>query len=178
LSRPTARITTPARKKLLPAHVVERRARVLEHVKFVEHHIGLLQQRRHRVEIRLPHVPCRPRESGRAAAGEGLGQQSGGVRFAAVLAQPDHLAVDDIGEDRPELMPLPALDLIQADVLRTPLGALLVPSTQERDVRPGALRPSSRVAHRGMVLVGIDWQAEPTLIWKARACGYGMHFSA
>jgi hypothetical protein len=47
-------------------------------------------------------------------------------------------------------VPLPALDLIEADIARTPLGPLLIPPTQEGDFCPMRRAPAHRVAHRRM----------------------------
>jgi hypothetical protein len=45
-----------------------------------------------------------------------LGQQHRGRRLAPILPEPDHLVMHDIRQDGPELLPIAALNLIEADM--------------------------------------------------------------
>jgi hypothetical protein len=119
-------------KEFLTSDLVEGGTGMLEHVKLVEHHLGLLQHRADGVEIRPMHVGADRRDRRALPACQVVRQQRRGRRFAPVLLQPQHLAADHIGQHRPEPLALAALDLVEADVPRLPLWTSLIPLGQKR----------------------------------------------
>jgi len=128
-------------KEFLAAHVVERGAGVLQHVEFIEDDLGLRQHRAHRIEIRPMHVGAHGGDRPALPSGQVLRQQRRGRGLAPVLAQADHLAVHDIGQDRPEALAFAALDLIEADMPRLAFHARAIPFRQEGFLRATRLSP-------------------------------------
>lgn len=101
-------MTGAGAKEFLAPDFIERGAGVLEHVKLVEHDLRVRQGRAYRVEIRPVHVGADRRDRRSLARGQILSEQHRGGRFAAILAQTDHLAVHDIRQHGPEPLPLAA----------------------------------------------------------------------
>lgn len=105
---------------------------------------------RHGIEIGLVHVRAGGVNPAALLWRQLVAEQRRGARFAAILAQPDDFAVDDVREDGPEPLPFAALDLIEADVPRARLGPLLIPPAQEGDFGAPGRAPTHATAHRRM----------------------------
>src|SRR4030095_7043003 len=60
------------------------------------------------------------------------------------------LAVHHIGQHRPELLALAALNLVEPDVARPPFDARVIPFSKKRLFRSARFAPAHPVAHRRM----------------------------
>jgi len=80
--------------------------------------------------------------------GEVGGQQGLGRRRRPTPAQAHHLAVDDSGEHRPELLPFAMLNLVEADVPRLPRQPCPVPLGETSLFGPARLAPAHAMTHR------------------------------
>ncbi len=151
--------------EFLSAHFVEGGAGVLEHVELVEADLGLLQHGAHGVEIGAMHVGAHRRHRSALARRQLLGQQRRGAGFIAILAQPDHLAVDHIREHGPEVLALAALDLVESEMARSFLGRVRSQSARKafsaRRALPAPLDANLDATRRVTVLSVDSLHAEP-----------------
>jgi hypothetical protein len=89
-------------------------------VPIAHHDLSVRHRRAGGIEIGPMHVGADGSDRAALAAGQVLGQQRGGGRFASVLTQSDDLAVHHIGEHSPESLLLAALNLFESDMSRLP----------------------------------------------------------
>ena len=75
-----------------------------------------------------------------------LAEQRGRSCLAAILAEADHLAMHDIREHGPELLPFAALNFIESDVPRLTCHARLIPLGQKRLLGATRFPPAHAVA--------------------------------
>jgi hypothetical protein len=96
-----------------------------------------------------------------------FGEQRLRRRFAAVLAQPNHLAVHDVRQDHPESLALAALNLIEPDVPGLAFHARAIPFGEERFLGAASFAPAHAVADGRMarphrLTVHADLLAQPS----------------
>src|SRR6266536_1368151 len=137
-------------KELLSAHLVDGVGGVLQDMELVEDDGRVRQDLRHRVQVGAVHVDadrldCRPLVAIEAVAEK---------RFERVLGpvsgEPDDLAAHEVGQHGPVLLPLPALDLVGAQMTRSTAWPTRLPLTQEGLLRSAGLAPADAPAHSGV----------------------------
>jgi hypothetical protein len=99
--------------------------------------------------------------------GQVLGQQRRGGRLAPVLTQPDHLAMHDVRQDRPEPLAFAALNFIEPDVPRLAFDARAIPLGEEcvlgaTRLPPAHAVPDGRVTGRHRLTVDADLLSQPS----------------
>jgi hypothetical protein len=93
-------------KELVAAHLVERGPGVLQHMELVVDDLGLRQGRGHGVAVGAMHVGADGFDGRALARIEARRQQARQTLFGAVLGQPEHLAMHQVGEDGVSEAPL------------------------------------------------------------------------
>ena len=137
-------------EELLATHLVERRPGVLQHVKLVEHGLGVGQHRRHDVAIRAVHIQADGLHRGALPRVQAVGQQRAQTLFAAIRLQPHHLAMHQVGEDRPESLALSAVDLIDPQMPGPVFRARPIPGVEKGALSAPGGAPAHVVADGGM----------------------------
>src|SRR6266851_3567520 len=113
----------------------------------VEHHFRPRQHLGHDVPIRPVQIATN-RFDGCALSGvHPVREQRAQTVFAAVLLQADHLAANQVGEDRPEVLPLAALNLVDAEVPGAAFRPRAIPRLQKRLLRAPGRPPTYRMPH-------------------------------
>jgi hypothetical protein len=133
-----ARASRARPKEFLPPDVVERGARTLQHVEFVEHDLRSREHGRNGIEIRTMHVGAHGGDRAALTAREVLGQQRRHGRFAPIVAQSHHFAVHDIGQHRPESL---------SDSGWSVASAIALPRPGRRANRPPHLRSAQAAGY-------------------------------
>ena len=78
---------------------------------------------------------------------QSFNEQRAETVFGSILLQPDHFATDQVRQDGPEVLPLPALDFIDAQVPGPMFGPRPIPRVEKRAFRPVRRPPAHDVAH-------------------------------
>jgi hypothetical protein len=136
---------------LLAAHVVERTRRVLQHVKFVVNDSGPRQHLRDDVAIRAVHVHTDRVDSAALLGIQPLVEQRAEAVLAAIPLQPDHFAAHQIRQHRPELLPCPAVNFIDAEMPRPAGRPSAIPRLEKRPLGAPGRPPTHRVADGGVI---------------------------
>src|SRR5216684_2264051 len=113
----------------------------------VEHHFRLGQHLADDVPIRPVHIRTNGLDGGALAGVHPVLEQRAQTVLAPILLQPDHLAAHEVGEDGPEVLPLAALDFIDAQMARPPLRPGAIPRFEKGSLRAPGCAPAHRVPY-------------------------------
>jgi hypothetical protein len=116
----------------------------------VEHDLRVWQHGGDDIQVRPKHVGADGGDRRPLPRRQILGQQRRGRGLRAVLAQRDHLPMDDVREHRPEPIALPPVDLIEADVPRLSFRPRPIPLGEKGFLRATGFPPAPAMPHRGM----------------------------
>lgn len=137
-------------EELVATHLVDGSRRVLQDVKLVEDDLGARQLVRDGVDVWAVHVGAHGLDGGTLARVERTVEEAFERGLRAVARKADHLAVVEIGEHGPVALTTTALDLIGAEMARTPPRARAIPVLKKRVLCASRLAPAHTVADGGV----------------------------